>query len=77
MRFELCVMGWPESGKTLMYIGGHIRKEDELGAPEPTLIAISKLALMREVKEETGINFFPSDSDPLCHAITHNFNTRT
>lgn len=58
--------GSPESGKTLVYIGGHIRKEDELGVLEPSLMATAKMALMREVKEETGINYIPSDSDPLC-----------
>lgn len=58
----------PESGRLLIYLGGHTREEDSFSANEKTLLALSKLSLRREIKEEIGINYIPPkhEDNPLC-----------
>jgi len=58
----------PESGKLLVYLGGHIRQEDEFKATDNRLLSIAKLALTREIKEEIGLDYVPPEtySNPLC-----------
>lgn len=66
----------PEADKLLIYLGGHIREEDIIhsnGAYED-ILSIVGYALHREIKEETGIDFFPlkDEIDPLCIWIRTN-----
>lgn len=58
----------PESGKLLIYLGGHTREEDSITASDKTLISLSKISLSREIKEETGLSYILPDSEinPLC-----------
>lgn len=64
----------PETGKTLLYLGGHIRKEDMYHSKEKDLLSISKYTLSREVKEEIGIDYHPSKNEinPLCLWVRNN-----
>lgn len=64
----------PESGKTLLYLGGHVRKEDMYHSKEKDLLSISKYALSREIKEEIGVDYHPSEDevDPLCIWVRNN-----
>ena len=52
--------------KRLLYFGGHLREED--GRPGGDFLSIMKYGLARELKEEIGVDYFPSDeqNDPLC-----------
>jgi predicted NUDIX family phosphoesterase len=58
----------PESDRTLLYLGGHTRQEDSLGDPSKSFLEVCRQSLHREIKEETGINYIPpeTDSNPLC-----------
>jgi len=58
----------PESGKLLLYLGGHTREEDSFIEDDNSLLTLSKLSLRREIKEEIGINYIPpeSENNPLC-----------
>lgn len=49
----------PESQKNLIYLGGHIRQEDLIESKDLDLLSVSRYALHREVKEETGIDYYP------------------
>ncbi len=52
----------PESNKILLYLGGHIREEDLFEAQHQDNLSAIKYALRREIKEETGIDFYPNDT---------------
>lgn len=58
----------PEKNKLLVYLGGHSRKEDSFGKRDLSLFNITKQSLKREIKEETGLDYIPpeSDSNPSC-----------
>ncbi len=58
----------PEKDKILVYFGGHIREEDSICIGTDRLLATSKCALQRELKEELSIDYCPptSDDNPLC-----------
>lgn len=63
----------PESRKTLIYFGGHIRQEDLRESGDEGLLLVSRYALHREVKEETGVDYYPNkDAKPLCIWDTSN-----
>jgi predicted NUDIX family phosphoesterase/thymidylate kinase len=64
----------PESGKVLLYLGGHIRKEDMYQSKSTDLLSIAKYALSREIKEEIGIDYHPpkDDVNPFCMWIRDN-----
>lgn len=62
----------PESNSLLLYFGGHIREEDMVSSSRKDLLGVAKDALMREIKEELGIDYFPSDNDPLCIWLKNN-----
>lgn len=64
----------PEAGKDLIYLGGHIRKEDSFHSTKKDIISVAKYALAREVKEEIGIDYHPNSSqnNPLCIWIRNN-----
>lgn len=46
----------PEKDKLLLYVGGHIRKEDKHYGKTTNPLELCKYALKREVKEEIGIS---------------------
>nr|VFK58308.1 MAG: Predicted phosphoesterase, NUDIX family [Candidatus Kentron sp. TC] len=57
----------PESKKLLLYFGGHIREEDRIESEKKDLLSVSRYALHREVKEETGIDYYPDrEYSPIC-----------
>jgi predicted NUDIX family phosphoesterase/thymidylate kinase len=64
----------PESNKLLIYLGGHTREEDSFNTNSKGLLSLSKLTLTREIKEETGINYIPSENEdnPLCIWVRDN-----
>jgi len=64
----------PESGKTLLYLGGHIRKEDMYLSRSTSLLSVAKYALSREIKEEIGIDYHPPENDvnPFCIWVRDN-----
>lgn len=55
----------PEKDKTLIYAGGHIRKEDVMEYEKDDLIKVMKNCLQRELREELGINLIPKDPTPF------------
>lgn len=55
----------PEKNKTLIYVGGHTRKEDVTGRSDDFL-DICRYTLRREVKEEIGISLAFSTIEPFC-----------
>ncbi len=55
----------PEKNKTLVYAGGHVRKEDNVDGDDEDFLAIIKTTLMREIYEELGISFSPVENNPL------------
>jgi predicted NUDIX family phosphoesterase len=62
-----------ESGKYMIYVGGHIREEDASHLKEPDIRSIIRITLQREVKEETGIDFVPNEQyDPMCIWVRSN-----
>ena len=73
---KLTSVNSPESGKLLIYLGGHIRQEDSihLSDDESDFLSLTRYALHREIKEEIGVDFFPSKEDvnPLCIWIRSN-----
>jgi predicted NUDIX family phosphoesterase len=60
----------PEADKLLIYFGGHIAKDDVVHNNNASngILSVIKCALHREVKEELGIDFFPTadEINPLC-----------
>lgn len=66
----------PEAGKFLIHFGGHINKEDIVHNNNVSngILSVIKCALHREVKEETGLDFFPSaaETNPLCIWVRSN-----
>ncbi len=58
----------PELGKNLIYLGGHIRREDMYHSTKKDLLSIAKYTLSREISEEIGVSFHPSKTilNPLC-----------
>jgi 8-oxo-dGTP pyrophosphatase MutT (NUDIX family) len=57
----------PEANKLLIYLGGHVRQEDQIESSQNDALTVSRFALHREVKEEIGIDFYPpSDSELFC-----------
>ncbi len=56
----------PESEKLLIYLGGHTRDEDVIQSSEKGTLSILKYCLQRELKEETGIDFYPKNNSPFC-----------
>src|SRR6266568_50174 len=54
-----------EKNKTLVYAGGHVRKEDNVDGDDEDFLAIIKTTLMREIYEELGISFSPVENNPL------------
>ena len=57
----------PESQKLLLYFGGHIREEDRVESEGEDLLSVSRYALHREVKEETGVDYYPDrEYSPIC-----------
>lgn len=55
----------PESNKILLYVGGHIRKEDNIEGKNFDFISLCKSALKREIKEELGIAIALDEKDPF------------
>ena len=55
----------PESQKLLLYLGGHIREEDLIESEDANLLSVLRYALHREVKEETGIDYYPEKGGEL------------
>lgn len=63
----------PEAERLLLYLGGHIRKEDMIESDSDDLREIASYALHREVKEEIGFDYYPSkDVSPLCFWVRSN-----
>jgi len=65
----------PESEKLLLYLGGHVRDEDvHANSDGSDFLSIARFALHREIKEETGIDYYPSreETNPLCIWIRSN-----
>jgi predicted NUDIX family phosphoesterase/thymidylate kinase len=63
----------PESQKTLVYLGGHIRQEDLIESEDDDLLSVSRYAIHREVKEEIGIDYYPEkNGKPICIWDTSN-----
>lgn len=62
-----------ESDRQLLYVGGHVRSEDEL--TDNTNIDTVKTALIREVNEEIGLNISLDDNEPI--AIYDNSNEKS
>ncbi len=46
--------GSPERDKNLLYVGGHLRSEDSFGLERDDLLAVSRVAIQREMNEELG-----------------------
>lgn len=56
----------PESGALLAYVGGHVRREDQLDRDEKLSTTLAR-TLAREVSEELGVSISADDlDDPLC-----------
>lgn len=56
----------PERDRLLVYMGGHIRQEDNLRGLDETLSSIASTALSREIQEELSLSLSVVDDDPLC-----------
>lgn len=57
----------PESNKSLLYLGGHIRQEDCIEADETNLLSVVRYTLHREIKEEICFDYFVDINDiPFC-----------
>ena len=55
----------PEASKLLLYLGGHIRQEDQIESSTDDVLSVSRYALHREIKEEIGIDFHPNPNSEL------------
>lgn len=55
----------PEKNKTLVYAGGHVRKEDNVDGDDEDFLTIIKTTLMREIYEELGLSLSPAENNPL------------
>lgn len=55
----------PEKNKTLVYAGGHVRKEDNVDGEAEDFLTIIKTTLMREIYEELGLSLSPTENNPL------------
>lgn len=55
----------PEKSKTLVYAGGHVRKEDNVDGENENFLSIIKTTLMREIYKELGLSFSPIEINPL------------
>lgn len=55
----------PEKNKTLVYAGGHVRKEDNVDGESEDFLSVIKTTLMREIYEELGLSFSPIEMNPL------------
>lgn len=55
----------PEKGKSLLYVGGHIREEDSTTLGSSLFIDVAKTTLIREIKEEIGISLSLDESQPF------------
>jgi len=58
--------GSAESGRTLLYAGGHVRAEDEILSESNSLAGILQAGLNREMREELGSIFPILDDEPFC-----------
>ena len=56
--------GSAERGKDLFYFGGHVRLEDKQG--HHSNLEIFQSGLLRELKEELGLDYVPDFNDPIC-----------
>lgn len=56
----------PEDDKLLLYLGGHIRREDSYHSNDSNLLSIAQYALHREIKEEVGLDYFPPQNELIC-----------
>lgn len=66
----------PEKNKTLVYAGGHVRKEDNVDGDREDFLAIIKTALMREIYEELGLSFSPVENNPFLIWVKDNPRSR-
>ena len=57
--------GSPEKDKILLYVGGHSRYEDTTDLTSHDFLAICKMALKREIKEEIGISVALNEITPF------------
>jgi len=55
----------PEKDRLLLYAGGHIRREDLIGASSDAFLDVAKRALVREIKEELDLSVAVDDDDPF------------
>ncbi|WP_316347709.1 hypothetical protein [Desulfuromonas acetoxidans] len=67
----------PELGKLLLYLGGHVRKEDMYNSKGQDFLSIIKYALAREIKEEIGIDYHPLDDDKNIFCIWDRSNDKS
>jgi len=65
-RFHRVGRGSPEKDKLLVYMGGHIRQEDNLHGPNETLLSVAATTLSREIQEELSLPLNVTDDEPLC-----------
>lgn len=56
----------PEKDKLLIYIGGHTRIEDKTEKDIHNNLSIFNYTLLREMREEIGVNFSLDDTTPFC-----------
>lgn len=57
----------PENEKTLVYFGGHMRKEDNLSQNSAIDFShLKSVALSREILEELNVSLTIQESEPLC-----------
>ena len=55
----------PESGKLLLYAGGHMRQEDETNNKKNNFVSTAKNTLERELLEEIGISYCIDNYQPF------------
>ncbi|MDE5722079.1 MAG: hypothetical protein K2I30_05005 [Clostridia bacterium] len=56
----------PEKDKLLIYIGGHTRIEDKTDKDTHNNLSIFNYTLLREMREEIGVNFSLENTTPFC-----------
>jgi predicted NUDIX family phosphoesterase len=67
----------PEKNKNLLYLGGHIRQEDEYQTKSKEMLDIIRLSLHREVKEEVNISIVPSEKQEDIFCIWNRDNPKS
>lgn len=55
----------PERDRTLLYVGGHSRFEDETDVINKDFLSVCRIALKRELKEEIGISVALNEINPF------------